>query len=53
MPKTDASQVTQMNAGAKRPLKEWRAMEMLDILWVVGSEVDKHWADACPAHDCV
>ena len=31
----DATQVSQMNAGGKRPAKDWVAMEMVELLWVV------------------
>ena len=31
----DTMQVSQMNAGGKRPAQDWVAMEMVELLWVV------------------
>ena len=31
----DTTQVSQMNAGGKRPATDWVAMEMVELLWVV------------------
>ena len=31
----DTMQVSQMNVGGKRPAKDWVAMEMVELLWVV------------------